>query len=85
MKKTTVNAKKNVVGAAVRHLRLSQKIPISQQDLSGRLAARGVTLDRTALARVERGQRYVLDYEAVALAKSLKVPIQRLFDGAASD
>lgn len=53
--------------------------PVSQEDLAGRLAAQGVTLDQAALSRVERGDRYVLDYEARAMARSLKVSIGWLF------
>jgi hypothetical protein len=79
LKKTTVRTSKNSIGAAVRRLRLSQRTPVSQQDLSGRLAARGILLDQSAIARIEKGERYVLDYEAVAIAKAFRVPIERLF------
>lgn len=63
----------------MRKIRLAQKIPVTQQDLAGRLAAQGITVDRTAIARIERCQRYVLDYEAAAIAKALRVPIGDLF------
>lgn len=35
-------------------------------------------LDRSALGRIERHDRYVLDYELVALAKSLRVKPEEL-------
>jgi hypothetical protein len=54
---------------------------LTQDGLAGRLAARGVNLDRSALARVEKCRRYVLDYEAAAIAHALNVPIERLFMG----
>ena len=79
LKKTTIKSGKNSVGATVRRLRRSQRVPVSQQDLAGRLAALGVSLDRSAVARIESGDRYVLDYEAVALAKALRIPIEALF------
>jgi transcriptional regulator with XRE-family HTH domain len=79
MKKTTVEPAKNVLGPAIRQLRLGQRVAVSQQDLAGRLAAQGVSVDRSAIARIEAGQRYVLDYEAAALAKALRVPIERLY------
>jgi transcriptional regulator with XRE-family HTH domain len=79
LKKTTVKTPKNLIGAAVRKLRLSQRTPVSQQDLSGRLAARGILIDQSAIARIEKGERYVLDYEAAAIAKAFRVPIERLF------
>lgn len=79
LKKTHSKRPKNIVGKAVKLLRTSQRVPVSQQDLAGRLAALGITIDRTAIARIEKGQRYVLDYEAAAIAKAFRVPILRLF------
>lgn len=63
---------KNVVGERVRVARLALTPEVTQQDLAGRLAGVGVTLDRSALARIEQGDRYVLDFELVALARALK-------------
>ena len=79
MKKTTVKPHRNIVGLAVRRLRLAQKVPVSQQDLAGRLAAQGIQLDQPAIARIERGERYVLDYEAAAIARAFRAPIEQLF------
>lgn len=79
LKKTTNKPAKNVIGSLVRQLRLSQVPPVSQDDLAGRLAALGVTVDRTAIVRIEKGERYALDYEVVAIARALRVPIERLF------
>jgi hypothetical protein len=47
--------------------------------LAGRLAARGVTLDQTAVSRIENHTRYVMDYEAAAIAQCLKVSVGWLF------
>lgn len=52
---------------------------MTQEDLAGRLAARGVTIDRSAIARIENGERYVLDYEVHAIAQAFKIPVERLF------
>ena len=79
LKKTTVRQSKNVVGPAVRRLRRSQRTLVSQQDLAGRLAARGIAVDRSAIARIEAGERYVLDYEVAAIAQTFRVPIEQLF------
>ncbi len=79
MKKTFHKPGRNIIGSAVREIRLSQRTAVSQEDLAGRMAARGVSIDRTAGARIERGQRYVLDYEVVALARSVRVSVERLF------
>ena len=80
MKKTIQSAKRNIVGRRIKEIRLAAKPPISQEDLAGRLAAKGITLDQTAISRIENHTRYVMDYEAAAIAKALKVPVANLFD-----
>ena len=39
----------------------------------------GIAIDQAASSRVERGERCILDYEAQAIAKSLKVTVAWLF------
>jgi hypothetical protein len=56
-----------VIGTRLRELRSKQKPEVTLEDLAGRLAARGVTLDRSAIGRIENHNRYVLDYELKAL------------------
>ena len=79
MKKTRQSQDRNLIGKRVRQARLGCKPPVSQEDLAGRLAARGITLDQTAISRIENRTRYLMDYEIVAIAKCLKVPIAYLF------
>jgi HTH-type transcriptional regulator, cell division transcriptional repressor len=79
MKKTSAAKFRNIVGRRVRQARLRAKPPVSQDDLAGRLAARGIILDRTAVSRIESQSRYVMDYEAAALARALRVPVAWLF------
>ena len=80
MKSTRKAAKrKNLVGARIRKIRLGMKKPLTQEDLAVKVAARGVLLDRSAISRIESQDRYVMDYEAVAIAKALKVPVADLF------
>lgn len=59
---------------------MSLKRKCTQQDLCGRLARHGITMDRSAVARIENGDRYVMDYELWAIAKSLGVPVGELFE-----
>ena len=54
---------------------------LSQDALSGRLAARGVTIGRAGIAKIESGRRAVSDFELVALANALAVPLVWLLDG----
>lgn len=79
MKKTRAAAGRNMVGPRIRELRLAAVPPVSQEDLSGRLAALGVSLDQAAISRIENQTRYVMDYEAAALAKALHVSTALIF------
>ena len=79
MKKTRKSAARNVVGPRIRHVRRRLVPQVSQDDLAGRLAARGIQLDRSAVSRIENQERYVMDYEIVAIAKCLKVGVGELF------
>ncbi len=47
--------------------------PLTQDQLSGRLASEGVQLDRVAIAKIETGIRCAFDFEVRALASVLKV------------
>ena len=79
MKKTRASEFKNVIGERVRLARLAMRPPVSQDDLSGRLAARGIQITQTGISKLENRQRYVMDYEALAIAKALKVSASWLF------
>jgi transcriptional regulator with XRE-family HTH domain len=79
MKKTIASSKRNVVGGRIRQARLQQKPLVSQDDLAGRLAGLGVSLDRTAISRIENYSRYAMDYEVKAIARALNVSIAWLF------
>jgi hypothetical protein len=43
------------------------------------MAAKGVFVDRTAISRIELKERYVMDFEARALARCLGVTVAWLF------
>jgi HTH-type transcriptional regulator, cell division transcriptional repressor len=79
MKKTANVAARNIIGPQLRRIRLRKSPAVSLEDLAGRLAARGVQLDRSAVGRIENGKRYVLDYELKALASALHVPLTEFF------
>jgi transcriptional regulator with XRE-family HTH domain len=73
--------RKNVVGLRVAEARRRRNPPLTQDALSGKLAALGVQLDRAAIAKIENGHRRIYDFEAQALAKALSVRIDWLFGG----
>lgn len=65
----------NIVGKRVKKARLATKPKLSQDALSGKLAARGITVDRAGIAKLEAGSRYVSDFEVKALAAALHVSV----------
>lgn len=73
MKKTKKGTARNILGPRLRELRLAAQPPISQEDLAGRLAARGLLIDRSAISRVENQERYLMDYEFLGIAACLRV------------
>lgn len=79
LKKTWQSKTRNIVGKRIREARLKAKPTISQDNLVGRLAVRGIMMDQSAISRIERQERYLMDYEIVAIAKSLRVSVGWLF------
>lgn len=79
MKQTRASAYKNMIGERVRKARVALSPRVSQEDLSGRLAGMGIQITQTSLSKIENRSRYVMDYEAAALARALKVSVAWLF------
>jgi hypothetical protein len=67
--------RKNIVGERVRKARLQHAPPLTQDELSGRLARLEIALDRVAITKIENGGRAVFDFEVKAFATVLKVEI----------
>jgi hypothetical protein len=73
---TTSNKKsqsRNIVGTRVKEARKAHIPSLTQDQLSGQLAKKGVQLDRVAIAKIELGTRCVFDFEVKAIAAVLKV------------
>ena len=71
---------KNLIGAQVRKARFAHVPQLTQDQLSAKLAAKGVSLDRAGVAKIENGLRGVSDFELVALAEVLGVEITALLN-----
>lgn len=71
----------NIVGGRVKEARAKHSPPMTQDQLSGKLALLGVSVDRAGISKIEIGQRSVLDYEVRALAKALGVTSEWLLSG----
>lgn len=63
----------NLVGLRVKEAR--NAATLTQEQLAQRLFKLGVSIDRAGIAKIETGIRGVLDFELVALAKSLNVKV----------
>ncbi len=73
------DGRRNLVGTRIREIRREAHPKMTQDDLAGRVAVMGITLDRTAIYRIEMGARAITDIELAALAKALRVEIRDLF------
>jgi hypothetical protein len=65
----------NLIGERVKKARAAANPPLTQEQLSKRLAKLGVSIDRAGIAKIETGIRGVLDFELVALSKALGVGV----------
>ncbi|HPF99359.1 MAG TPA: hypothetical protein PLE77_04775 [Kiritimatiellia bacterium] len=70
---------KNIVGGKVRRRR--QKLMLSHEELSQRLAALGVIISTVRIMAIERREVPVYDSEVAALAESLEVTVHWLVTG----
>ncbi len=72
-----IPGQRNIIGKRIREARTREDV--TQEELTARLAARGIYFDRTAISRMEAEQRFVRDYEILAIADSLKIPVEWFF------
>lgn len=70
---------KNIAGERIKEARA--ELGLSQDQLSGRLAKVGITIDRAGISKIETGIRGIYDFELKALAKILKVSTDWLWEG----
>ena len=66
------------IGANIRVLR--EKAGLTQEQLSARLQVNGCDITRSALAKIEVGQRHLYPDEIVLIKEALKVRYEDIFD-----
>ena len=66
------------LGANIRRLR--EKADITQEQLSARLQVNGCDITRSALAKIEVGQRHLYPDEIILLKNLLGVSYDEIFD-----
>ena len=74
-------SKRNISGRRIAEARAAAKPPLTQDDLSARLALVGVQMDRAAVAKIENNLRRVLDFELLAISNALDVKVDWLLGG----
>ena len=80
MKIYQFNGKSNICGENIRRIREYQKL--TQAQLAARLQSRyNVQLEQRSISRIEIGERFITDYEVLAISKALKVDIKSLYEG----
>ncbi|MFL0195344.1 helix-turn-helix domain-containing protein [Clostridium sp. WILCCON 0269] len=72
---------KNVIGSRVKKARHMFSPALTQENLSAKLELMNVKLDRISISRIESGDRFVADYEVIAIAKALNVSLDWLLLG----
>ena len=66
-----------LVGQNIRRLRMQKRL--SQEQLSAQLQVRGCDITRSALAKIEVGQRHIYPDELKLLHELLNIPYDELF------
>lgn len=74
-------SRRNISGRRIAEARGNARPPLTQEELSGRLALVGIPLDRAAVAKIESDRRGVLDFELKAIAEALEVSVEWLLGG----
>jgi len=72
-KHKTEDGKRNLSGGKVSELRKNLPNKTSQRMLAEQMQLKGIDMDKTAIRRIENGERYVTDIELKALCEIFKV------------
>ena len=71
MKIYDYKGQKNISGDRIREARLKPRW--SQSTLPAKLQLVGITIERDSISRIEKGTRFVADYEIKALSEVLEI------------
>lgn len=73
MKIYDFKGKKNICGDRIREAR--QKLRLTQSDLAAQMQINEIIIEFDSISRIEKGTRFVPDYEVAVFAKVLKVSV----------
>lgn len=71
---------RNIIGRKVKAARRQARPPITQSELAARLQIMGLKMDQATISKIERAVRPVFDFEALALAKALRISVEALLE-----
>ncbi len=71
------NDSKNVIGEKVRALRKEHSL--TQKELAEKLQLLGYDFNALTVLRIEKGERFVADYELKGLSEVFDIPVYELF------
>ena len=71
---------RNLCGHKVHKLRKKMLPKISQRQLAVLMQLKGIDMDKTAIRRIENGERYVTDIELKALSEIFEVCLDYLLN-----
>ncbi len=74
MKIYAYNGKSNIIGDKVKFAR--KELGYSQYDLALRLQLENVNITQKCISRIENFERFVADYELLAISRALKKPLE---------
>ena len=76
MNKSLYNENSNIISAKLRKLRKKSKL--SQEELAAQMQLLGIDITQPLISKIERNQRFVKDYEFVAICKILNISKKEL-------
>ena len=76
MNKSHFNENSNIIAAKLRKYRKKNKL--SQEELAAQMQLLGVDITQPLISKIERNQRFVKDYEFVAICKILNITEREL-------
>ena len=79
-KHKTKEGKRNLSGSKISELRKRMSGKVSQRMLAELMQLKGIDMDKTAIRRIENGERYVTDIELKALCEIFKVDASYFLD-----
>lgn len=78
MKIYDYNGSANIVGKRIRQARISRNM--SQEELAIKMQLKNINVGQKVISRIEKGERFVADYELLGFSEVLNVGLYWLFE-----